>query len=432
MSSHIFSYFDFHPDFTANSGTTTDASSGNFILQYLTGLTVNVASSISTSDITSSYSIITQSYQLNSSLSYDILVMLESESYLTLTENSSIHITPNVTCKGDATTAIIYSLASYNSVMVPSWITIDSSNGNLNVNTPSITSASDLAFYIKSTVSGTANPTLKLINIRVNKWAASNCNKCNPADYMSWAEAVTWGNGVLQTILNEQCDDGNTKSDDGCSGTCLIESGYYCVQLPTNNVSYCTKTWGNSHIDSGEDCDDGNSVLGDGWDANCKYEIGFKCHNYIDKPSFWYPNWGDGIRDTDPFNEQWDDGNNMDLDGWSGDCKVETNYVCNSGVHGDICKTIFSAPIIKNSIFDSKLLQVTIEFDQIMLQQNLTSFDLSVDISGPNSPYSVSWTTTFDKAYFKINLSSTPVLLGGVNEIVLVQLIDVSKFKKWA
>ena len=169
MSSHIFSYFDFHPDFTANSGTTTDASSGNFILQYLTGLTVNVASSISTSDITSSYSIITQSYQLNSSLSYDILVMLESESYLTLTENSSIHITPNVTCKGDATTAIIYSLASYNSVMVPSWITIDSSNGNLNVNTPSITSASDLAFYIKSTVSGTANPTLKLINIRVNK-----------------------------------------------------------------------------------------------------------------------------------------------------------------------------------------------------------------------------------------------------------------------
>ena len=64
-----------------------------------------------------------------------------------------------------------------------------------------------------------------------------------------------------------------------------------------------------------------------------------------------------------------------------------------------------------------------------MLQQNLTSFDMSVDISGPNSPYSVSWTSTFEKSNLKISFSSAPVLLGGVNEIVLVQLIDVTKFK---
>ena len=218
-------------------------------------------------------------------------------------------------------------------------------------------------------------------------------------------------------------------SGDGCSSMCMIENGYYCVQLPTNLLSYCTKTWGNGHIDSGEDFDDGNSMLGDGWDVNCKYEIGFKCHNYADKPSFWYPNWGDGIRDTTSYNEEWDDGNNIDFDGWSGKCKVEANYVWNHGVHGDVCETKYSAPVIKSSTFDSKPLQVTIEFDQIMLQQNLTSFEMSVDISGPNSPYSVSWTATFDKSNLRISFSSAPVLLGGINEIVLVQLIEVSKFK---
>ena len=71
------------------------------------------------------------------------------------------------------------------------------------------------------------------------------------------------------------------------------------------------------------------------------------------KNSFCYPNWGDKIRDTTPYIEQWDDGNNSNFDGWSKDCKVEFNYVCNpSPGQGDICTTIYDKPKILSASFD--------------------------------------------------------------------------------
>ena len=43
------------------------------------------------------------------------------------------------------------------------------------------------------------------------------------------------GNGVLDT--GEQCDDGNTFIDDGCSNTCQIEEGWQCTDpTPPGNV----------------------------------------------------------------------------------------------------------------------------------------------------------------------------------------------------
>ena len=37
----------------------------------------------------------------------------------------------------------------------------------------------------------------------------------------------TCGNGLIN--LGEQCDDGNSVSSDGCSGTCKNEPGWYCA-----------------------------------------------------------------------------------------------------------------------------------------------------------------------------------------------------------
>lgn len=34
-------------------------------------------------------------------------------------------------------------------------------------------------------------------------------------------------------MRNYACDDGNANSDDGCSSTCTIEDGYYCVDSAT-------------------------------------------------------------------------------------------------------------------------------------------------------------------------------------------------------
>jgi cysteine-rich repeat protein len=40
-------------------------------------------------------------------------------------------------------------------------------------------------------------------------------------------------------IINHACDDGNTNSGDGCSGSCQIEDGFECKQI--SGVSRC---WG--------------------------------------------------------------------------------------------------------------------------------------------------------------------------------------------
>jgi len=70
---------------------------------------------------------------------------------------------------------------------------------------------------------------------------------------MSCAQPLICGNGIMEG--HEECDDGNTMDDDGCSHTCRVE--------------YC----GDGIIQSGEACDDANSLGGDGCSASCEVEV---------------------------------------------------------------------------------------------------------------------------------------------------------------
>jgi len=79
------------------------------------------------------------------------------------------------------------------------------------------------------------------------------------------------GNSILNA--GEGCDDGNTNTGDGCSGTCTVESGYSCSSQP----SVCILLCGNGVINSGEACDDGNPNNGDGCSATCTIESGYIC-----------------------------------------------------------------------------------------------------------------------------------------------------------
>jgi len=63
------------------------------------------------------------------------------------------------------------------------------------------------------------------------------------------------GNNIKET--GEECDDGNTANDDGCSSVCTIEA-----------VGGC----GNGTKETGEECDDGNTVSGDGCSSTCTIE----------------------------------------------------------------------------------------------------------------------------------------------------------------
>lgn len=131
----------------------------------------------------------------------------------------------------------------------------------------------------------------------------------------------------------EQCDNGNQL---GCRN-CLVESGWSCTAF-VGHPSICTPkvvvpTCGNGIFEPslGETCDDGNVNNGDGCSAWCKVEFGWVCPDYKHctdlrySPVRYYC--GNGILEQQ-YGEQCDDGNTLNTDGCSSECKVETGWTC--------------------------------------------------------------------------------------------------------
>lgn len=139
---------------------------------------------------------------------------------------------------------------------------------------------------------------------------------------------------------NEQCDDGNKLSGDGCSSTCTFENvnlcgngvkdvgegcdngaqnGVVCTPNYGTYCGYCTLNCeirrpygpycGDGSIQGQyEQCDDGNKLSGDGCSSLCTIENS-------------QPVCGNGVKEV---GEQCDDGNKINGDGCSSTCQTET------------------------------------------------------------------------------------------------------------
>ena len=78
---------------------------------------------------------------------------------------------------------------------------------------------------------------------------------------------------------DEDCDDGNLITADGCSDLCTVDSGFECTGGSPTSADSCGVDCGDaikvSHI---EECEDGNDVSGDGCSSTCTIEHGFSCY----------------------------------------------------------------------------------------------------------------------------------------------------------
>lgn len=135
----------------------------------------------------------------------------------------------------------------------------------------------------------------------------------------------------------EQCDDGNSVSGDGCDSACKIELGYLCVDegMPCKKIDQDTETknCGNGTLDGGETCDDGNDKSGDGCSGACLVESGWVCE---DGKKCRETICGDSVIEG---SETCDDGNDKSGDGCSEHCLLEPGWVCPSGekCHSQMC-----------------------------------------------------------------------------------------------
>ncbi|MBL9018625.1 MAG: DUF4215 domain-containing protein [Myxococcales bacterium] len=127
---------------------------------------------------------------------------------------------------------------------------------------------------------GTADPQLDFCDDG-NTMPGDGCN-ANCEIEMGWncrtmmgmpsvCQMIGCGDGIIQSAMNEVCDDDNTTPGDGCDATCQVESGWLCN---TANPTVCVMAGcGNGIIESPtEECDDGNLMDGDRCSAACLLE----------------------------------------------------------------------------------------------------------------------------------------------------------------
>ena len=157
------------------------------------------------------------------------------------------------------------------------------------------------------------------------------------------------GNGTLEPLAGEFCDDGNRRNGDGCSSICttemIVASGITCgdgIQTPPEEcddrnaasgdgcTSACTMErvsmplpqgrCADGTLNSGETCDDRNTRSGDGCSSTCQLE----------QPAQFVTSTlrcGDGIV---TIGEGCDDGNNAVGDGCDALCRREREEACTS------------------------------------------------------------------------------------------------------
>ena len=151
------------------------------------------------------------------------------------------------------------------------------------------------------------------------------------------------GNGLVHG--SEVCDDGEVIAD-GCNASCTgVSAGWDCTGGSTTSISACTTTCGDSKlVISTEVCDDGNTVSWDGCNSNCSAdETGWTCTGgNVANASTCTPICGD---DREVATEGCDDGNTTSGDGCSSTCTVETGFTCSGGAYTpfpalDVCTEV--------------------------------------------------------------------------------------------
>ena len=142
-----------------------------------------------------SYSNLTISFVSISSYTSDVNYQTNDLS-ISILESTTLQKTPDLPWSISGTTTISFTIANYLSSTIPSWITLNSTSGFMNITSPTVTSDTEFDFYINSIISGVSGPVPKLIKLTIlncspsnwQKWIITNntiCEVCNSGYYLN-------------------------------------------------------------------------------------------------------------------------------------------------------------------------------------------------------------------------------------------------------
>ena len=91
-------------------------------------------------------------------------------------------------------------------------------------------------------------------------------------------------------------DDGNLKSGDGCSSTCVTEPGYRWDGGNNKHGDFWTELWGDGKNAGLLPWDDANLMNGDGWNSTWYVETGYTWSGGSKTSrDYCVETWGDGV-----------------------------------------------------------------------------------------------------------------------------------------
>ena len=110
-----------------------------------------------------------QSYTIAQNYWTDVYFQTNSQS-VSVTEKISTQVLPDLSCSLSNSTSIVFSLGSFNSEVVPSWVVVNANTGLLTITSPEVEQDTNYNFYVNAMITGLTLQTQKQIRLTVKDW----------------------------------------------------------------------------------------------------------------------------------------------------------------------------------------------------------------------------------------------------------------------
>ena len=140
--------------------------SGSYDVITETGMPALSFTSVSATPI----SWINQSYTFAQNYWTDVYYQTNSQS-VSVSEKTSTQVLPDLSCSLSSSTSIVFSLGSFNSEIVPSWVAVDANTGLLTITSPEVEQDTNYSFYVNAMITGLTLQTQKQVKLIVKDWS---------------------------------------------------------------------------------------------------------------------------------------------------------------------------------------------------------------------------------------------------------------------
>ena len=110
-----------------------------------------------------------QKYTIAQNYWTDVYYQTSSQS-VSVTEKTSTQVLPDLSCSLSSSTSIVFSLDSFNSEVVPSWVAVDANTGMLTITSPEVERDTNYNFNVNAMITGLTLQTQKQIKLTVKDW----------------------------------------------------------------------------------------------------------------------------------------------------------------------------------------------------------------------------------------------------------------------